>query len=581
MAPAGHRVSFGPYEADFQSGELRKHGRKIRLQAKSFEVLALLLERAGEVVTREELRSRLWPADVVVDFENNLNTAVARLRDALDDAPDKPKFIETLARRGYRFVADVVRSPVADVWKQRIAVLPFENLSGDAGQEYFVDGVTDELITQMAVMAPARLGVIARTTAMRYRHTRKDVGRIGRELKLDYVVEGSVRRVGDRVRISAQLIETRGQTHVWAQSYDVELPDILSAQSAVAQTIVRQINLTVSPITAHAAVDPQAFDAYVKGLHEASKFTQSGLEKAAECFSSAIAHDSGYARAHAKLALTCANAALWGSVPSAKVMLRAEAAAAKALELDPALADAHVGLGCVHWFFHWDFGAAEHEIQRAADLNPNDPTAHWVLAAFLGSMREDHETAAREAALAVELDPLSPLIRANTAWLHYWTRQYDRAIAQARSALALEEDCVQAYYVLAAAACGKGSFAEAMDAARAASLTSPDPMSLALFGLAAGLAGEREQARAVLRQMQERAISQYLPSFCLAWLHLGLGDVQKALEALERACKERESRVLWLRVSPVYDALRADPRYQRLLRRIGLPPVASPLPKPS
>lgn len=579
--PAPHRTSFGPYEIDFQSGELRKHGRKVRLQAKSFEVLALLLERAGEVVTREELRNRLWPADVAVEFQNNLNTAVARLRHALDDAPDKPKFIETLPRRGYRFVADVIRAPVAAVRKLRIAVLPFENLSGDPGQEYFVDGVTEELITQLAAMAPGSLGVIARTTAMRYRHTRKDVARVGRELNVDYVVEGGVRRVEDRVRISAQLIETSGQTHAWAQSYDVELRDILSAQRAVAQAVARQINLAVSPSTTHAPVDPQAFDAYVRGLHEFGKYTQRGFQEAAEHFSSAIAHDAGYARAYAKLALTCATAALWGSVPSAKVMLHAEAAAATALERDPTLADAHVGLGSVHWFLHWDFGAAQREFERAVELNPNDPTAHWVLAAFLGSMREDHEAAAREAALAVELDPLSSLIRASTAWLHYWTREYDRAIAQARSALALDGDCLQAYYVLGGAACFKGSFAEAVEAARSATHRSSDPLTLGLFGLICGLAGEREQADAVLRQMQERAASEYVPSVCLAWLHLGLGDVEKALDWVERAYEERESRVLWLRVAPTYDALRGQPRYQHLLQRLGLPPVVSSLPKGS
>ncbi len=576
MPPAAaHRVSFGPYEADFQSGELRKHGRKIRLQAKSFEVLALLLERAGELVTREELRRRLWPANIAVEFENNLNTAVARLREALGDAPDKPRFIETLPRRGYRFVAEVLRAPVAAVRKLRIAVLPLENLSGDPGQEYFVDGVTEELITQLAAVAPARLGVIARTTAMRYRDARKDAARVGRELDLDYVVEGSVRRALDRVRISAQLVETSGQTHVWAQSYDVELRDILSLQSAVAQTIVRQINLTVSSITMPTAVDPQAFDAYVKGLHEFNKFTQSGLQKAAEHFSSAIAHDPGYANAYAKLALTWPNAALWGSVPSAKVMRQAEAAAAKALELDPTLAGAHAALGAVQWLCHWNFDAAQSELERAVELNPNDAASHWALALFLGSMREDHETAAREAILAAELDPLSSLIRANTAWLHYWTREYDRAIAQSRSALAIDEDCLQAYYVLGAAACVKGSFGEAIHAARAATLRSTDPLSLGLLGLISGLAGEREQACAVLRQMQERAVSEYVPAVCLAWIHLGLGDVQRALDWFERAYEHRESRVLWLRVAPTYDALRDDPRYYRLLERIGLPPVVS------
>lgn len=578
-APATNRISFGPYEVDLRSGEVRRHGRKVRLQAKSFEVLALLLERAGEVVSREELRSRLWPADISVEFETNLNTAVARLREALSDAADKPRFIETLPRRGYRFVADVVRTPVAPAVRLRIAVLPFENLSGDPGQEYFVDGVTEELITQLAAVAPARLGVIARTTAMHYRHTRKDVARVGRELNVDYVVEGSVRRTDDRVRISAQLVETSGQTHVWAQSYDVELRDILSLQSTVAQSIVRQINVTVGSIRMASAVDPQAFDAYVKGLHEFNKYTETGLQKAAEHFSLATAHDPRYARAYASLALTWPMAALWGSVPSGDVMPQAQAAAAKALELDPTLAGAHAALGVVHWLLHWDFEAAQREFERAAELNPNDPTGHWTLALFLGSMREDHETAAREAILAAELDPLSSLIRASMGWLHYWTRQYDRAIEQSRSALAIDEDCLQAYYVLAAAACFKGSFGDAIDAARSLILRSADPLSLAAFGLICGLAGERDQALAVLRQMQERVVSEYVPSICLAWVHTGLGEVEIALDYYERAYEQHESRVLWLRVAPTYDRLRAEPRYHQLVQKIGLPPVASSLPK--
>lgn len=224
-------VRFGAHELDLQSGELRKHGVKIKLRDKSFEVLTLLLERPGEVVKREELRARLWPADVFVDFDNNLNTAVTRLREALGDSAEKPKFIETLPRRGYRFIAHLSQpargAEQAPTRKARLAVLPFENLSGDPAQEYFSDGMTEEMITQLAALAPERLGVIARTSAMHYKGTRKDIARIGRELDLDYVVEGSVRRAGDRVRISAQLIQVRDQTHLWASSYDSELRNIL------------------------------------------------------------------------------------------------------------------------------------------------------------------------------------------------------------------------------------------------------------------------------------------------------------------------------------------------------------------
>jgi TolB-like protein len=305
----------------------------------------LLLEHPGEVVTREELRARLWPADVFVDFDSNLNTAVTRLREALGDSAEKPRYVETLPRRGYRFVAPL-STPARGVEgmarrKVRLVALPFDNLSGDPAQEYFSDGMTEELITELACLAPEQLAVIARTSAMHYKGSNEDVARIGRERDVDYVVEGSVRRADHRVRISAQLIQAGDQAHLWAKSYDSELPDALTLQSDVARAIV-------------------------------------------------------------------------------------------------------------HWFHHWNLAACESELECAIDLNPNDPTAHWTLAMFLGSTKEDHQRAATEASLALSLDPRSIAIRSMTWWIHYWARRQTRPgaggarpVGRASRALHLRRVCVR------------------------------------------------------------------------------------------------------------------------------------------
>ena len=578
MAPDQARkiVRFGSFEVDLRAGELRKLGVKIKLREKSFDVLALLLEHPCEVVTREELRNRLWPADVFVDFDNNLNTAVTRLREALGDSAEKPKFVETLPRRGYRFMAPVsTGGPRPDELRAghvRLAVLPFDNLSGDPAQEYFSDGMTEELITELACVAPGRLSVIARTSAMRYRGSRKDVARIGRDLDLDYVVEGSVRRTEDRVRITAQLIKVADQMHLWARSYDSELRDALKLQSDVALAIAHQIDVTLAPGAAHHtgrahAVDPVAYDAYLLGLHQFSRASPSGFEKADEYFRLAIERDPRFAPAYAKLAMAHALSAYFGYAPHSEAFPKAESAARRALELDSALAEAHSALATVQWFHRWDLSACERELECAVALNPNDPTAHWTMAMFLGSMKEDHQRAAIEASLALSLDPLSIAIRSMTCWLPYWARQLDRAIAQARATLELDENAPQAFYVLGTAARAKGAFDDAITALEHSAARFADPMSLAYLGMTYGQAGQRDQARAVLRRLEESCGPRPVPSIFPAFVYVGLGENGMAIDRIEKALDEHDAFVLWLRVSPDWDLLRGEPRFQQLLFR--------------
>jgi TolB-like protein len=564
-------VRFGEYEADLRSSELRKRGTRIRLPGQSFAVLAFLLEHPGELVTREELRARLWPAQVFVDFENNLNTAVARLREALGDSAEKPRFIETLPRRGYRFVAPLSEAPVRRI---KLAVLPFENLSGDSTQEYFSDGMTEEMITQLAGLAPDRLGVIARTSAMHYKGARKDIARIGRELGVDYVVEGSVRRADDRVRISAQLILVSDQTHLWAQSYDGELGDILKLQSEVAEAITRQIEVTVSPRRVITVV-PEAYDAYIKGLHHFGRFNPGDLHRAIGYFELAIEKDPRYAPPHAKLATTHALMGFFGYVPAAEAFPQAERAALAALQRDDTHPDAHHTLADAHFFHHWNLAEAEREYQRAVELAPNDPFQRWGLSMFLGSMREDYRRAVAEAELARELDPLSVLLRSSFGYVLLWSRRHDRAIAESRAALEMDPNCLLAYYVLGLAWLAKGSFEDAIAVFLDATHRFGDTYSLGCLGMAYGLAGRQAEAREALAELERRADSQAVSPATFAWVYIGLGDNQSALDWLEKAVAQHHPSVLWLRCSPPFDPLRSEPRYAELLARLPLLPRAT------
>jgi TolB-like protein len=573
-------VRSGCFEVDLRAGELRKLGVRIKLREKSFDVLALLLEHAGEVVTRDELKNRLWPADVFVDFDNNLNTAVTRLREALGDSAEKPRFVETLPRRGYRWMAPVSKGGPGNEERRggnvRLAVLPFDNPNGDPAQEYFSDGMTEELITELARVAAGRLGVIARTSIMHYKGSRKDGARIGRDLALDYIVEGSVRRADERVRISAQLIRVVDQTHLWAQSYDSELRDALSLQCDVARAIAHQVGVNLAPGGAQRVerplpVHPGAYDAYLLGLHQFSRASPSGFEKACECFHLAIERDPRFASAYAKLAMAHALSAYFGYAPHSEAFPMAESAARRALQLDGTLTEAHSALATVHWFYYWNLAACERELECAVALNPNDPTAHWTLAMFLGSMKEDHQRAEAEAGLALSLDPLSIAIRSMICWLPYWAREYDRAIAQARATLELDENALQAFYVMGTAARAKGEFDDAIAVLERSAAKFGDPFSLAYLGMTYGCAGEQERARAVLLRLEQSCAPHPVPPVFRAFVHAGSGEKGLALDQIDQAFGQHDALVLWLRVSPDWDTLRGEPRFQHFLNRLDLP----------
>jgi TolB-like protein/DNA-binding winged helix-turn-helix (wHTH) protein/tetratricopeptide (TPR) repeat protein len=631
-APAGSPpVRFGVFELDVRTGELRKGGTRIRLQEQPFQVLAALVERPGEVVTREELRERLWPSGVIVDFDHSLNKAVNKLRDALGDAADNPRFIETLPRRGYRFlipVTDSVKRPnsvvepddivcpapevpeadrfwsksrilaglavvamalgVMALWRTwpaqaspppgriMLAVLPFRNLAGSPDEDYFSDGLTEEMIAELGrLTSDDRLGVIARTSAMHYKNTSRLVTEIGRELGVDYILEGSIRRAGRRVRITAQLVQIRDQTNLWSESYDRDLADVFAIQNDVASRIAGSLALELLPPqrasrASAPTTDIVAHEEYLKGRFLWSKRTEDGLRGSLDHFQRAVAADPGYARGYVGLADSYNLLADYGALAPADALPRARGAALRALEIDPRLAEAHASLAWTTLVYDRDIASAEQGFRRAIALNPGYASAHqWY--AFCLKAAGRHEDAMREVRRAQELDPLSLIINAVVAWHHYYARQYDDAIAQARRVAALDPTFSRVNSYLGWSLLEKGEYAPALEALqKATDLFGNSPARRAEMAHALAVAGRTAEARRVLEEMTTLARTQYVESDLIARIHVGLGDRDRAFEWLERALAEHAPKLVLLRVDPRVDSLRSDPRFADLLRRAGL-----------
>ena len=573
-------VRFGVFEVDLRTGELRRSGLKIRLQDQPFQILAMLLERPGEVVTREELGQRLWPADTFVDFDRGLNTSIKRLREALGDSADNPRFIETLPRRGYRFIAAVegASRPKLLSGKILLIVLPFENLSGDPTQEYFSDGMTEEMITELARLNPEALGVIARTSAMQYKSTNKGIDQIGHELGVDYILEGSVRRAGNRVRISAQLIQASDQTHLWADSYDRDLEDILTLQGEVARAIAGEIRIKVTPreqtrLASPRPVNRESHEAYLKGRYYWNKFTEEGLRKGLEYFQQAIAIDPGYALAYAGLAdsYTILGSG-YGYLPPNEAYPRAKVAAKKALEIDDTLPEAYTSLGAAKLFYDWDWRGAEQVLKRAIELNPSYCTAYELYGFFLQAMGRLNE-ALREVRRALELDPLSLISNTDVGLGFLLARQYDQAIEQCQKSLEMDPNFIVAHEYLGRAYLEKSMFEESIaEFQKAITLSGGKTRFKAFLGNAYAASQRRGEALKLLHELQEFPTQRYVSSYDIATIYIGLGEKERAFEWLGKAYEERSCFLLWLKVDPIFDTLRSDPRFQDLLRRMNIPP---------
>ncbi len=575
-----HVIFFRSFEVDFRTGELRKGNRRVRLRDKSLEVLALLIEQPGELVTRAELRVRLWPDDVFVDFENNINCAVSRLRYALGDSASRPRFIETLPRRGYRLLVSPaeISSPSEGFpfGPLKLLVLPFQHLGQEIHHDYLSDGVTEEIIVRLATCGPARLRVIARATAMSYRGTSKSVAQIGRELAVDYIIEGRLFRTGNRLRINASIVHVPDGTQIWATSRDAEVDEILTLQREVADNITGHVRSLVSgdqtvPSTSLRMTDAGTYDAFLRGRFQYRQLTCEGLTGAVKEFRQCVTIDPSYAPAWASLANSLVLLGFWGYAALPEVMPEAERSARKAIELDPQSALAHGALGMVSWLHHWDLDSAEKEYFRALELSPGDSDIRWPLFLFVSTMREDHARATREARIAEELDPASIVVCANVGWVYYWARKFDDAIAQARKALRMSPDCIQAYYLCGASQLAKSGFEEAVRTYEKAFSFYQDSYSLALLAMAFGLAGARSRAAELFDDLRHRAECGYVPAMSFALAAIGLGDTDRVFEWLDRSYSNREAQVLFLGSMPIFDPLRSDARFQRLLERSGVP----------
>jgi len=631
---AQNLIYFADFVVDQRAGELRKGGVKIRLQEQPFRVLAALLESSGEVVTREELRNRLWPADTFVDFDHRLAAAVNKIRDALQDSAQSPRFIETVGRRGYRFLLPVewgerlaepngnsqmqaavgalVPVPVATRinWPRiafaggalalllavgffllhrwvrpdagasavprisSIAVLPLENLSNDPEQQYFVEGMTDEITTDLAKLPGIR--VISRTSAMQYKDTHKTMPQIARELNVDAVVEGTMLRVGNRVRITTQLIYAPADRHVWAQAYERDLKDVLTLQANLAQDIAGEIQLKLTTqqranLVVARSVDPEAHEFYLKGRYFWNKRDQAGFTKAIDYFQQAIAKDPTYASAYAGLADSYALSGGLNVVPVEQAMPRARAAAEKALELDNHLAEAHASLGLIAPFNNWNWADAERHYQHAIELNPNYATAHhWYAEGYLMPVGRADE-AISEIRKAQELDPLSAVIATDLGKELYFVRRYDEALVELRRALELDTNFVSAHNWISDTLLEKKMYNDAIVELQKTKPFKEERVYIRQTAYLYARMGRRAQAQAALAKSLQLSKGKQVSSGAVALTYAAIGDKDESFQWLEKAYTDRSSFMTSLKYWSVFDAMRGDRRFADLLRRVGLP----------
>lgn len=579
MDPAPRRsvVRFGPFEVNLEGGELRKSGMRQKLAGQPFEVLRLLLEHPQEIVTREELQHRIWPKDTFVDYDLALKKAVNRIREVLGDSADSPHFIETVPRRGYRFIGTIQRelSPF-----RSLAILPLEDLSHDPEQEYFAEGMTEALIAALAKISALR--VTSRTTVMCYKGRRQPLPTIAQELGVDVIIEGTVLRSGPRIRISVQLIETSTDSHLWAETYERDLSDVLTLQSEVARNIAREIQVKLTPqeqalLGKARAIDPEAYEAYLKGRYHWNRRSGEGLKKATRCFRQAIAKDANYAPAYSGLA-DCANSAGWWCFVSPEEGCgKAQKLAKKALAIDQSLSEAHSSLGFSLLFYDFDFLGAEQEFRLALDLNPENATAAEWHASWLGMVGR-FDQCVSEILHAVRLDPLSPIIATIAGNLLFLASRYDESIEMGRTALELDPAFSLAEWPIVSSLMEQGRIDVAVsEIEEVVRLTSRMPFHLHVLGSCYARVGKRDEALGILQELRHLAIQCYIPDYWSAIIYAGLNQKDEAFRCLETAYVKREP---WMPLTKNFSfsflaSLRSHPRFDDLLRRMNFPSSSS------
>ena len=581
-------IRFGLIEVDLRAGELRKKGRRIRLQEQPCQILAALLEHPGEIVTREELYKKLWPEDTFVDFDRSLNTAILRLREALRDSSENHDFIETLPRRGYRFAAyvDDAPKPRSDHYEagldkgnpttpfKSVVVLPFENLSEDKSQQCFADGLTDELIVRLAKIHSLR--VISRTIVMQWKIAQKPLAEIAHELRLDAFVEGTVLASGNRLRITAELVQVSTERHLWAETYERRLGNPLTLQSQLAADLVKQISFNLAPgqppVTATPSAAAELYEDYLKGRYYWNRRSEEGLEKAIKYFQRLTEEHPNYALGHAGLAdAYIISATNFGNVPSSEAASRAKHAALRALEIDATLAEAQVSLATVAFNYDRDWSTAATGLENAIERNPTYATAYQRYSLYLiamGRLKESVDQVNR----AREIDPLSISINFSLGRRLYMAREYDRAIEQLRNTLEMDPSYELAHCVLGQAYEQKGQYADAVAELQKALAISPNsPLVISALGHAYAVSGRKELAESSLAELMEQSKKRYVSPFYVAIIYAGLAEHEKAMDWLEKAYRYRSNGLVFLKVDPDLDNLRTQPRFQDLERRMHLP----------
>jgi len=644
-------LHFGVFEVDLKACELRKHGLRIKLPEQPFQVLVVLLEKPGEIITREELRNRLWPSDTFVDFDHGLNNAVMRLREVLGDASENPRFVETIPRRGYRFIAPVagsvpppsnpeldaghssvqeaaseltepatwetpsgpasVRRPYprsrlailvvaatlvavgllgAALFRYRrvdtnqagharnksLVVLPIENLSGDKDQEYFADGMTDDLIANLAKIRSLR--VISRSTAMAYKGTRKPLSQIAGELNVDAVFEGTVLRVGNRVRITAELVQVSTDRHLWAETYESQMGDILALQNRVSSAIVNEIRINLTPedqerLASNPAVAPEGYENYLKGRYYWNKRSDENLTRAIGYFEQATKQDPQYALAYAGLSDCYAiiSAEIFGTMPAAEAAPKAKAAALRALQIDPKLSEAETSLATVKFNYDWDWSGAATGFAKSIQDNPSYATAYQRYSLYLMAMGRP-EDSFEQINKARELDPLSISINFSLGWRFYMARQYDRAIQQLRNTLEMDPSYELPHLVLGLSYAQKGDYGLAIPELRkAVELSHGTPLMTSALASVSARSGNKAAAERLLANLSSESKRQYVSPYYFAVVYVGLGKQEEAINWLEKAFADRSNGLVFLKVEPELDDLRSNPRFVALQRKLNFP----------
>ena len=572
-APSPPRTRFGSFELDLASGELFNDGQKVALPPIAFGVLKALMERPGEVVTREELRARLWDAETFVEFNDSLNHAVNKLRRAVGDSAEDPRFIETLPRFGYRFIASGARATDPGPAIRSLAVLPLANLSDDPQEEYFADGMTDALITNVSTIRAVK--VISRTSVMQYKGAKKPLPQIARRLRVDGVVEGTVQRSNEHVRITVQLIHAATDTHLWAGSYERDFRDVLSLQAEVARAVVREIQAALTPeeatrLVSARPVSPKAYEAYLKGQFHWYKLSPGHLDRALSYFQFALEEDPSCALAQVGIANVWLLRADAGFMLPGEAFPKARAAVLKALELDEALAEGHIALANITALYDRDWPAAEREFRRAIELNANSADGHFMYADFLISMKRSEEWKA-EIQRALRLDPLNPFFQCFYGWQLVYLHRCDEALSQLHKALEVEPDFSSAHLGLWGGFYRKGMPREALAEARKffAALGDREVEDALIRGYAEG--GYARAMYFAADVLAARSNRSHVPCVRIARLYAHARENDQAMEWLQKAFEQRETPLMHLSIAWDWDALRDDPRFQDLLRCVGLP----------